>query len=141
MKSKLTKIIITIIAIFSLSTIFITPTAFAYNICTDSKGVDPQVLAAAGCDGSVSTVDNVIVNVVKAIIGVLGVVALIFVLIGGINYMTAAGDSGKLKTAKSTILYALIGLAICALSFAIVNFATNIINNSQSGLISDSLIA
>ena len=36
--------------------------------------------------------------------------------------MTSAGDTGKIEKAKKTILYACIGLAVCALSFAIVNW-------------------
>jgi len=37
--------------------------------------------------------------------------------------MTSAGDAGKVAKAKSTILYATIGLAVCVLAFAIVNWA------------------
>ena len=37
--------------------------------------------------------------------------------------MTSSGDSGKTQKAKNTILYAAIGLAVCVLSYAIVNFA------------------
>ena len=42
--------------------------------------------------------------------------------IGGVGYMTSSGDAGKVKKAKDTILYGVIGLVIVALSFAIVNF-------------------
>ncbi len=70
-----------------------------------------------------------VVGIINAIISVLGIVAVIVVIIGGIRYMTSAGDAGKVKTAKDTILYGLIGLAVVALSFAIVNFViVNVIN-------------
>ena len=36
--------------------------------------------------------------------------------------MTSAGDSNKVKTAKSTIMYAVIGVAVALLSYAIVDF-------------------
>ena len=55
-------------------------------------------------------------------LGVLGLVAVIFVVVGGVKYMTSAGDPGKVQQAKKTIIYALIGLIVCALAFAIVNF-------------------
>ena len=49
-------------------------------------------------------------------------------IIGGVQYMTSAGDTQKVTKAKNTILYGLIGLVICVLAFAIVNFViTNII--------------
>ena len=49
---------------------------------------------------------------------------------GGVGYMTSSGDAGKVKKAKDTILYGVIGLVIVALSFAIVNFViSNIIGS------------
>ena len=44
--------------------------------------------------------------------------------------MTSTGDAGKVKQAKDTILYAVIGLIICALAFAIVNWTIGILNDS-----------
>lgn len=63
-----------------------------------------------------------ITNILNVIIGVLGIVAVIVIILGGISYMTSAGDPGKVKKAKDTILYGIIGLVICVLAFAIVNF-------------------
>ena len=60
-------------------------------------------------------------TILGAIIGVLGFVCVVVMIIGGVNYMTSAGDSGKVKKAKDTILYGLIGLIVCALAFALVN--------------------
>lgn len=63
-----------------------------------------------------------VVAIINGIIGALGIVAVVVIIVGGIGYMTSAGDPGKVKKAKDTILYGVIGLAICILSFAIVNF-------------------
>ena len=52
-----------------------------------------------------------------------GIVAAVFIVVGGFNYMTSAGDAGKVAKAKNTIIYALIGLVVCVLAFAIVNWA------------------
>ena len=38
--------------------------------------------------------------------------------------MTSSGDAGKIKKARDTILYAVIGLIVVALAFALVNFVT-----------------
>lgn len=46
--------------------------------------------------------------------------------------MTSTGDAGKIKKAKDTILYAVIGLVVCALAFIIVNWAISIVSNSSS---------
>ena len=61
-------------------------------------------------------------NILNAIVGILGFVCVVVMIIGGVNYMTSAGDSAKVKKAKDTILYGLIGLIVCALAFALVNF-------------------
>lgn len=63
-----------------------------------------------------------ITNIINAVIGVLGIVCVIVMIIGGVNYMTSNGDAGKVKKGKDTILYGVIGLVICALAFAIVNW-------------------
>lgn len=65
---------------------------------------------------------NAVVSIVNGVIGALGIVAVIVIIIGGVNYMTSAGDASKVKKAKDTILYGVIGLVICVLAFAIVNF-------------------
>lgn len=67
-------------------------------------------------------VTDTVVAVINGVIGVLGLVAVVVIIIGGVNYMTSSGDSGKVKKAKDTILYGLIGLVVCVLAFAIVNF-------------------
>ena len=63
-----------------------------------------------------------ILTIINAVIGVLGLVAVVVVIIGGFQYMTSSGDAGKVKKAKDTILYGIIGLVVCVLAFAIVNF-------------------
>jgi len=63
-----------------------------------------------------------ITGIINAVIAVLGIVCVIVMIIGGVGYMTSQGDPGKVKKAKDTILYGLIGLIVCVLAFAIVNF-------------------
>ena len=63
-----------------------------------------------------------VTSIINAVIGILGLVCVVVMIIGGINYMTSSGDAGKVKKAKDTILYGLIGLIVCVLAFAIVNW-------------------
>ena len=63
-----------------------------------------------------------VTGIVNGFIGALGIIAVIVIIIGGIGYMTSAGDAGKVKKAKDTILYGIIGMIICVLAYAIVNF-------------------
>ena len=121
MKFKLIKFITLIIASFiGITTLNMAP-VFADDICTSSA--PQEVRDAAGCSSDAQDhLPDVVVNILNVIIGVSSFVSVIFIIIGGINYMTSAGDPGKTKKAKDTILYACIGLIICVLAFAIINF-------------------
>ena len=95
----------------------------------DSIG-KPQAIDGAG-DANASV--NSIIGIINGVIGVLSIVAVIVVILGGVQYMTSAGDSGKVKKAKDTILYGVIGLIICALAAAIVNFVVVNVAGSNTG--------
>ncbi len=68
---------------------------------------------------SVMTRINTGINVV---LGIIGVVAVIMIILGGIQYTTSQGDAAKATKARNTILYSVVGLIIALLAFAIVNF-------------------
>ena len=63
-----------------------------------------------------------IMTIINWVLGIIALVCVIVIIIGGIQYMTSTGDPGKVKKAKDTILYAIIGLIIIILAAAIVNF-------------------
>ena len=133
MKKTITTLFITIITALGIFTAIPTPIAFADSNCTDicnCTTVDEAVRQAAGCktNGSgKSDLATTIVTILNTIIGVLGIVAVIFIVVGGVKYMTSTGDPTKVKKARDTIIYACIGLGVCALSFAIVNWVIGIL--------------
>lgn len=132
-KSKIAGLIVAfVIGLFGLS-LTVTPTAtHAVSVC-DQSGVSEEVKKANGCnnEGSSEQLPNTIVDILNGIVGAIAIVAVIFVVVGGINYITSQGDPGKTKKAKDTILYAVIGLIIAALAFAIVNFVITKIVSGQ----------
>ena len=69
-----------------------------------------------------STVENTIKNGINILSIVIGVGAVIMIMIGGFKYITSGGDSSRVSSAKDTILYAVIGLAVAALAQVIVQF-------------------
>lgn len=72
-----------------------------------------------GADTDLHSSIGTILTVVYSIVGI---VAVVMVILGGISYATSQGDAGKLKKGKDTILYGIIGLIIVLLAFAITNF-------------------
>ena len=67
-------------------------------------------------DGSVF---QTVTNVALFLIGAISVIMLIY---GGIRYTLSQGDSTAVQNAKNTIMYAVIGIVVAILAFAIVNF-------------------
>ena len=76
---------------------------------------------------------DVVGNVLNTVYFWVGILAVIFIIIGGINYTTSQGDPGKVAKAKSTLLYAIIGLVIALLAFAITSFVLSALNGTASG--------
>ncbi len=64
----------------------------------------------------------VAVKIINWVLGFLALIAIVIVLIGGFEWMTAGGSEDKVKTAKKRLTYGLIGLAIIFLAWAIVRF-------------------
>lgn len=89
------------------------------DICADIT--DPALLEQMGCNGT-ANLGVVASNLLTTIAAMVGVLAVIGIIIGGVQYAISAGDAGKVKRAKNTIMYSLIGLAVALLSWAIVNF-------------------
>lgn len=124
------KFILFIITIFTLFCFSLLPyQSFAAGKVTRPKdicdtSIDPELRQSFGCDvvPKDKTLPVSIANIVKNIIAASGIVAVVFIIIGGITYISSEGDSGKTKKAKDTILYAAIGLVICSFAFAAVNW-------------------
>ena len=66
--------------------------------------------------------NGVVKNVINVILYVVGILAVVMIIIGGIQYTTSGGDSAAVTKAKNTILYGIVGLVIAILAYAIVNF-------------------
>ena len=89
-----------------------------------ARGTDvPSTLLGDG--GVLST----IVNTMLFIIGFLSVIMLIF---GGLRYIISGGNAAAVTAAKNTILYAIVGLIIAILAYAIVNFVIGSLTGTAS---------
>ncbi len=67
-------------------------------------------------------VDGVFTKLTNTVLYAVGIISVVMLIIGGIRYVISGGDSKKVTDAKNTIMYAIIGLIIAILSYAIVNF-------------------
>lgn len=78
--------------------------------------------------GAVSNlVWRIALNVIEALMMLVGYASVVMIIVGGFFYMTATGQADKIKSAKGTILNAVIGLVIALSSVAIVNVIQSMI--------------
>lgn len=97
--------------------------------------IAPEALAACdpnqGISGGIDCTDtgntpadaeSIFTTIVNILLFIIGAISVIMLIIGGIRYTVSGGDSGNVTAAKNTILYAIIGLVVAFLAFAIVNW-------------------
>lgn len=98
---------------------------------TVSAQVDPCSGAGANstyCKGAAqgqSDVMGIVKNIINLLLTAIGVISVIMIIVGGINFALSNGDAQKVTKARNTILYAVIGLIVAIFSYAIVDFAFN----------------
>ena len=71
-----------------------------------------------GTSGVFSEISSVLLFIV-------GAIAVIMIVIGGLRYVVSGGDATQVQAARNTILYALVGIIIAILAYAAVNFVIN----------------
>ena len=96
------------------------PTSSLMGEKTTSKSGETIYCACdSGNGSSITDILKLIVDIMTIGIGILGVIGIVW---SGIQYMTAAGDPGKVQKSKTRILEIVIGLAIYVTIYAILRF-------------------
>ena len=121
-----------ILLAFGLIFAFATPIVMTSNVLDNqahAEGAADLIQKGADSTGqkdsrSAGDLAKDFVNIMLFAVGILAVIMLIW---GGIRYVLSGGDSGAVSSAKKTILYAVVGLIVAILAYAIVNFVINTI--------------
>ncbi len=91
-----------------------------------------EVARADGMPADLIGPNGVFTQITNTVLYVVGIISVIMLIYGGLRYVVSGGDSKKVTDAKNTILYAIIGLIISILAFAIVNFVINAVTGSDN---------
>lgn len=113
----------------SLAVVGVVATATAtVPVISPAKAVNPY----GACDASSSSAickgkgeslsEGFVKPTINIILWVVGVAAVIVIIVAGLKYVTSSGNPSAVSSAKTTILYAVIGLVIAITAYAIVNF-------------------
>jgi len=102
------------------------------GLCTGSNLQFTDDTSGADCSTTDATekVNNLIRTIVNLLSAVVGIVAVIMIIFGGLRYITSGGNDTSVTSAKNTILYAIIGLIIVALAQVLVRFTLSKVTNS-----------
>ena len=102
-----------------LSTIVLALVLFALPVLTFAQ-INNIPVPNGGPGGNVSNINDFIIYVINILLGIVGFVALLFLIIGGFRYITSAGNEESAGQAKKIITNAIIGIVIVILAFVIV---------------------
>ena len=96
----------------------------ASQVAAFDQGIEDGAGAAQGKDQSDDLFGDqgVFRTITNVLLFIIGAIAVIMLIIGGIRYVTSGGDSAAVTSAKNTILYAVVGIVVAILAYAVVNF-------------------
>ena len=84
-----------------------------------------SLVSAAMLDGSkgavpISELNVLFYNVLSAVLGLAGIVLFVMLIMGGIKFVTSAGNPQALEAARKTITYAIMGVVLASLAFIVL---------------------
>ena len=91
-----------------------------------------EAARADGMPAELIGASGVFTRIANTVLFAVGIISVIMLIVGGLRYVVSGGDSKKVTDAKNTIMYAIIGLIIAILSYAIVNFVINAVGGSAT---------
>jgi len=111
------------------------PTVTPTENCTDGKYTS-GILNGVSCEGATKTLNDfllVIKNIaVKFLLPIVGTLFVIMFIIGGMQYITSAGNPTQAESGKKTLTAAIIGIVVIALSYTIIAIFSNLLGGGVS---------
>lgn len=119
-----------LIAVFAI-TALVGFTSVVVHACTTAAECATIAVDYTQGASKQSTIGDTIKMVVQVAMYILGSIAVIMIIVGGIKYATSQGDSSSLQSAKNTILYSVIGLVVALAAYAIVSFVVSMLGGTS----------
>ena len=91
-----------------------------------------EAARANGMPAELIGTSGVFTRITNTVLLAVGLISVIMLVVGGLRYVISGGDSKKVTDAKNTIMYAIIGLIIAILAYAIVNFVISAVGGTTT---------
>ena len=95
-----------------------------YAFANATSEIQSGISDAGGKDNN-KNLTTVITDIVKTMLFIVGLLSVVIIIYSGILYIISAGNSSTVQKAKTTLTYAVVGLIVAILSYAIVSFVVN----------------
>jgi hypothetical protein len=95
---------------------------FKFAASDAGKSISDSARNACGNSCGNGDINAIFSAVTNALMFLIGAIAVIMLIIGGLRFITANGDAKQVETARNTVLYSVIGLIVAMTAYAIVKF-------------------
>ena len=106
--------------------------AFIAIVATFAMGVSAQMTIPTGTGLASADLQDTTMQLIKTILGLLGIVALIMILMGGFKWMTSGGNDEKVGEAKKLLGAGIVGMVIILAAYAIASFVVTNMNSAMT---------
>lgn len=123
---KISSIVAALALVLGMGLVF-APSTGAVNVYESCNGADgiantPDDVESAVCKSTSDDANALINTIVNLLIFFIGVVAVIVIIVSGFTFVTSNGNKEQVTKARNTLTYAIVGLVVAILAYAIVNW-------------------
>jgi len=113
-----------IVPVLALGVSFVAPVLHTSPVSAQEGGLQGGADSAKGDDQQTDLFgkEGVFKTITDVLLFIIGAISVIMLIIGGIRYVVSGGDSAAVTSAKNTILYAIVGIIVAILAYALVHF-------------------
>lgn len=102
----------------------------AANCPNDCKACGGPGMYVSPLGPGYCTIEEILGNATSWILALVSSIIILVIIIGGLMYISSAGDEEKLRASKNMIFYAIVGLAIILVSYALITEVTNLLKGA-----------
>lgn len=119
MKTRFVAFFAAVLMALGIASLSVAP-AGAVNVF--NKGCKGPAQTTAVCASKNENVNPIVQTVIEILLWAIGIISVIMIIVGGIKFVISSGDASQIKSARETIIYALVGLGVALLAYQIVRF-------------------
>lgn len=127
-------------AAFMASVLLVAPSTLPVAVAAQAPTATPTPAPTVPPGVVTATINNplgsnslgaLIIRVIRFLLTMLGALAVLFIIIGGVRMVTSAGNEKAVTAGKQTVTWAVIGLVVALLAFSVIGLVQNILGRTN----------